>query len=113
MNGMNGMNEDLQEVVSLIVKKSPSTAADALKVLRSSAPMIRLRAIAPAALSEGEWSDEERSLLMDAISSPPDSGMRSKVVTLRLTETEYADLVAAAEESTTSISDYIRVALGL
>lgn len=107
------MSQDYKDIVGLIVKNSPTCAADALKVLRSSAPLLRLQAIAPKALSEGSWTTEERSLLMDAISSDPDTGNRSKVVTLRLTEQEHAFLVSAATAAGSSLSDYIRVELGL
>lgn len=107
------MNQDFKPVVELIVRKSPSCAADALKILRSSSPLLRLRSIAPLALSQGTWTEEERLLLMDMISETPDLGLRSKVVTLRLTESEHSSLLAAASESGTSVSDYVRVALGL
>lgn len=114
------MNEQFQPVVDLIVAKSPSTAPEALKVLRSSAPLLRLRAIAPNALTEGTWTEEERLLLLDTLNSDRDedggdstqSG-RTKTLAIRLTEDEHKQLFSMAKENGVSVSDFIRVNLGL
>lgn len=108
------MNEEFTSVVELIVQKSPRMARQALGIMRSSAPELRLRAIAPHALEEGEWTDEERSMLFNALGyNDTDEDRRTKSITFRATPDEFDKLNKAAEENGTSLSDSIRVTLGL
>lgn len=108
------MNEKFAPVLGLIVRKNPAMAERASGIMRSSAPVLPLRTIAIEALRDGEWTDEERVLLLQALGHGDNNERRrTKLIAFRVTPTEYDQLAASADENGMSISDYIRVTLGL
>ena len=108
------MNEEFAPVVELIVRKSPRMASQALGIMHSSAPLLRLRSIAPHALDEGEWTEEERALLVNALGySDNEAERRTKFIAFRVSPIEFEKLNEAAEEKGASVSDFVRGTLGL
>lgn len=109
-----GMNLKIAQALELIVRKSPALAERAAWIMRSSAPQPALRAIATEALRDGEWTEEERILLFQALGhADTNEERRTKLIAFRVTPTEYDQLAATADEIRMSLSDYIRVTLGL
>lgn len=109
------MNEQYRPIVNLIVRKCPQYAAEAIGIMRSSAPELRLRGLAPRVLNVGDWTQEELDLLIDIMGEEEDvdERRRSKMVALRVTPEEHASLMNVAAEHNLSLSEYVRVTLGL
>ncbi len=109
------MNEQYRPIVNLIVRKCPQVAAEAMGIMRSSSPELRLRALAPRVLGMGEWTPEELDLLIEIMGEDdePEERTRSKMVALRVTPEEHAALMRVAEERNMSLSEYVRTTLGL
>jgi hypothetical protein len=99
----------------LISDRSRPYGFQAMVGLQSRVPGTRLLAMFPAVLDDGtEWTQEERDVIFDAATYEIEGPAKpSRLVAFRLRPDQHEALVAVAAEDGMTVSDYIRVKLGL
>ena len=105
---------DTIAALKLIIARSPRAAEEAIRTIaaaRNNSPVVQIRYLntLQRALADPEatFSPDERDLLADGIETP-ESESREFMLRVRLTDTERSMLQAAADETGTSMSEYVR-----
>jgi hypothetical protein len=113
------MNNDVDPIVlqalKLIIIKSESAASVAANALRSPNPAERLSAIAHIALQTGNWTEDERAVVAEALLADgvADTTTRNKVIVFRVTQGEHAAIIEESRKCGVSVSEYVRAKLDL
>jgi hypothetical protein len=113
------MNNEVDPIVlqalKLIIIKSDSVASVAASALRSPDPAERLSAIAHMALQTGDWTEDERAVVAEALlaNSVADTATRNKVIVFRVTQPEHEAIIEESRRCGVSVSEYVRAKLDL
>jgi hypothetical protein len=107
----------MDDALRLIVAKSPRAAAEAVRTmtaLRAGSPILqhRYQRVLEMALADpaAEFTSDERAVLADALTAGEavESGTRDRILRVRLSPAEWADLEATAADSGETLSSYVR-----
>lgn len=105
--------ETATTILRLIIAKSSDASKEAIAAIRAlsaDSPIIKIRLnrVAELALNDSacEWSPDEREMIATLIQA--EDTKRTKMLPIRLSEQEHAELGRLADEAGTTMSDYIR-----
>jgi len=103
---------NLEALVRTITSRRPDLASEAAKLLHPRAAVdLRVQGLVPRALERGEWTDEERALLTEALIEATGGERverRDVQVLLLVTPAQAAAYTAAAEAAGISRAEWIR-----